>query len=134
MLVAVVDDEQSVRRALERLLRSAGYAVESFGSGCAFLDAVQVRRPDCAVLDVHMPQMDGVEVQARLAQWDASVPVVIITGHDSPLTRERMLRLGVAAYLRKPVDDEVLLAAIRNAIASGTRPRARSAADANGDL
>ena len=109
-LVAVVDDEEPIRKALTRLLRSAGLDVESFLSGSAFLESILSHRPDCVVLDLHMPVMSGFDVQARLA--DSGVPVVIITGHDSDETRARALAGHPAAYLRKPVNDQVLLDAI----------------------
>ena len=91
-IVAIVDDEQSVRKALERLLRSAGYSVEAFGSGNEFLDSIRMRKPDCVVLDLHMPEMDGFEVQTQLVERGARVPVVVITGHDSPKNHERALK------------------------------------------
>lgn len=118
-VIAVVDDERSVRKALERLFRSAGFAVETFGSGSDFLDSIQARLPSCLVLDLHMPQMDGFEVQARLAKRAARVPIVVITGHDSQESRERALAQGACAYLRKPVDDRLLLDAIRSALSGG---------------
>jgi FixJ family two-component response regulator len=80
-LIAVVDDEEPVRKALTRLLRSADLDVETFPSGVEFLESLPTRRPDCVVLDLHMPLMDGFEVQARLAESSAPVPVVTITGH-----------------------------------------------------
>lgn len=118
-VIAVVDDEQSVRKALERLLRSAGYTVETFGSGSEFLELTHARTPDCLVLDLHMPQMDGLEVQTRLATCASSVPIVVITGHDSPQSRERAFAQGACAYLRKPIDDRTLLDAIQLALSGG---------------
>ncbi len=115
-LIAVVDDEESVRKALHRLLRSAGFAVETFASGAEFLVSVRDHQPACVVLDLHMPQVDGFAVQASLAQSAAQVPVVILTGHDTPEARARVLAQGAKGYLRKPVDDLALLAAIESAI------------------
>jgi FixJ family two-component response regulator len=115
-LIAVVDDEESVRKALRRLLRSAGYAVETFASGAEFLESVRDHAPACVVLDLHMPQVNGFEVQASLAQAGAQVPVVILTGHDTPESRERVMAQGAKGYLRKPVDDLALLATIDAAI------------------
>ena len=116
-LVAVVDDEESVCRALQRLLRSAGFAVKTFSSGSMFLTELPSRRPDCLVLDVHMPRMSGFDVQARLAELGERVPVVIITGHDTPETRDRAIGGGASAYLRKPADDQAILDAVSAAIA-----------------
>jgi len=97
-----------------RLLR--GFTVETFASGAEFLRAVQGHEPDCVVLDLHMPEMSGFDVQGALASGHAGVPVVVITGHDTPESRARALRLGAKAYLCKPVNDEALLAAIGTAI------------------
>lgn len=114
--MAVVDDEESVRRALGRLIRAAGFGVETFATGVDFLQSLQRHRPDCVVLDMRMPLLNGFEVQAELTRTQAHVPVVIITGDDSPESRERMLRHGARAYLRKPVDETMLVEAIQGAI------------------
>lgn len=119
-LIAVVDDEESIRKALTRLLQSAGLDVETFASGAKFLESIPTRRPDCVVLDLHMPVMNGFEVQARLAEFVTPVPVVIITGHDSAETHDRALAGQPMAYLRKPVDDQALLDAIKLALAHKT--------------
>lgn len=115
-LLAVVDDDDDVRVALRRLVSSAGFAVETYASGAEFLHSVDDHEPDCVVLDLHMPEMSGFQVQGALAQHHANVPVVIITGHDTPEARTRALRLGAKAYLCKPVDGEALLSAIGAAI------------------
>jgi FixJ family two-component response regulator len=115
-LVAVVDDEESVRRALGRLIRSAGFGVETFASGVEFMQSLQLHQPDCVVLDVRMPQVSGFEVQAALVRSGFELPVLIITGDDSPESRDRTLRQGARAYLRKPVDEAMLIAAIRGAV------------------
>jgi FixJ family two-component response regulator len=114
--IAVVDDEEPVRVALGRLLRSARFAVETFGSGGEFLDSLKTHQPDCVVLDLHMPGLNGFAVQARLLSAGFSLPVVVITGQDSPGIREHVLAGGAAAYLRKPIMDQILLDAIRRAI------------------
>jgi FixJ family two-component response regulator len=121
-LIAVVDDEDPIRKALMRLLRSAGLDAVAFSSGGEFLDSLSDRpanRPDCVVLDLHMPVVSGFMVQAQLAE--SGLPVVIITGHDSDETRDRALAGKPAAYLRKPVHDQVLLDAIY--LALGNHPR-----------
>ena len=117
-LIAVVDDEEPVRKALMRLMCSVGLSVETFGSGAAFLKSIDTRLPDCVVLDLHMPQMDGFNVQASLARQCAALPVIIITGHDSPSARERAMEGGASAFLRKPVLDRTLLDAISAATSS----------------
>ena len=115
-LLAVVDDDADVRMALMRLVSSAGFAVETFATGAEFMRSVDDHEPDCVVLDLHMPGMSGFDVQGALAVAHAAVPVVVVTGHDTPESRTRALRLGARAYLCKPVDDEALLAAIFAAI------------------
>ena len=115
-LIAVVDDEESVRKALGRLIRSAGFSVETYASGVEFMQSLQRHRPDCVVLDLRMPLVNGFDVQSALVRSGAGVPVVIITGDDSPASRERTLRQGAHAYLRKPVDDAMLIDAIHTAV------------------
>jgi FixJ family two-component response regulator len=133
-LIAIVDDEESVRKALQRLIRSAGFAVETFPSGAEFLESMARHQPDCLVLDLHMPQVNGFEVQVRLNLAGVRVPVVVITGHDTPEARARTMDQGAKAYLRKPVDDLALLAAINEAIAGAGEPsrNARHAPKGNG--
>ena len=110
--VAVVDDEEPIRKALQRLMRSAGLSVETFGSGAEFLKSIETRVPDCVVLDLHMPHMSGFSVQAHLARKCAALPVIIITGNDLPNARDRAMAGGASAFLRKPVLDRTLLGAI----------------------
>ena len=121
-MVAVVDDEESVRRALGRLLRSAGFNVETYCSGAEFLLSLPEHMPDCLVMDLHMPDLSGFDVQVLLERERVNVPLVVITGHDTPEGRSRVMGRGANAYLRKPVDDTLLLAAINEAIggAGGT--------------
>jgi FixJ family two-component response regulator len=121
LLIAVVDDEEPVRKALMRLMRSVGLRVEMFGSGAEFLTSLETRLPDCVVLDLHMPHMDGFSVQASLARKCAALPVIIVTGHDLPKARERAMAGGASAFLRKPVHDRTLLDAISAATDCATR-------------
>jgi FixJ family two-component response regulator len=122
-LIAVVDDEESVARALNRLLRSAGLDAETFTSGRKFLDSLQDHAPDCVVLDLHMPEVDGFEVLSQLAQTLAQVRVVVISGRDTPGARERAIVGGAKAYLHKPVDGQALLEAIATAMAPAPETR-----------
>ena len=116
MLIAVVDDEDLIRRAVVRLLRVAGYAANSFASGHAFLQSWRIERPDCVVLDLKMPGLSGIEVQRALDEAGARLPVVIITAHDEPGAREECMRLGAVAYLRKPLNGSTLLDALQDAV------------------
>jgi FixJ family two-component response regulator len=120
--VAIIDDDESVRRALRRLLRAANLDADAFASGRDFIDSLAAQVPDCVVLDVHMPGMNGLDVQLQLVRNGFRIPVVVITGHDEPQARAQCLAAGAAAYLRKPLDDVALLDAIHNAAdAAGQR-------------
>ena len=120
--VAIVDDEEPIRKALRRLLRAAGIDAQSYASGQEFLEAAAAQRPDCLVLDLHMPGMSGLQVLRNLKQ---KLPTVIITAHDEPETREQCLNAGACAYLRKPLEDRLLLNAISAAMRSRANPNVR---------
>ncbi len=115
-MVCVVDDDASLLRALRRLLSATGFRVETFGSAEAFLESDHRGRADCLVLDVHLRGQSGLDLQERLAAAGVRTPVVIITAHDDPPTRQRARRLGAVEYLRKPFDDDFLIDAIHKAI------------------
>ena len=116
LMISIVDDEAPVRKALGRLLRASGFDVETFPSGPEFLDSLRRHLPDCTILDLHLPGLSGLEVQQRLRQENIAVPCIIITGKDEPGLGERALASGAAAFLRKPLDQEALLAAITEAV------------------
>lgn len=115
-LIAVVDDEEPIRKALQRLLRSAGFETVAFASGLEFLESLATVRPQCLVLDLHMPDMTGFQLLERLADTDKQIPVLILTGHDSDEIRDKALIWRPAAYLRKPVHDQTLLDALELAL------------------
>jgi FixJ family two-component response regulator len=115
-VIAVIDDDASVRRALQRLLQSAGFTVETFATAREFLEADNWAQTDCLVLDVHLPGMSGLQFQDYLAASGVSIPIVFITAYDDVSTRERVNRAGAVGYLRKPFDQDTLIAAIRRAI------------------
>jgi len=115
-LVAVVDDDASVRKALSRLLISAGFLVESYSGGAQFLETLAQHTPNCAILDLHMPNMSGLELQGRIIDSGCHVPVIIITAHDEAALHERALRGGALGYLAKPFVDKVLLEAVERAV------------------
>ena len=114
--IAVVDDEEPIRKALKRLLRAAGLEAEAYASGQEFLEGAAKRPPDCVLLDLHMPSMSGEQVLRQIRRMAASPPVVVITAHDSPETSEQCFAAGAVAYLRKPLDDRLLLNAISAAL------------------
>ncbi len=110
--IAIVDDEEPVRKALKRLLSASGLDAEAYASGKDFLEASALRRPDCLVLDLHMPGMSGLQVLQALRSAAAALPTIVITAYDEPHTREQCLAAGASAYLRKPLDERLLLNAI----------------------
>lgn len=114
--VAVVDDEEIVRNALGRLLRCLGFEVTAHASGAAFLDTLTTRTPDCLLLDVNMPALDGFGVIAELRRREVPVPIVLMTGYDTPEIRERATSVQAGAFLRKPLDADDLVASIERAI------------------
>ncbi len=114
--VAVVDDEESVRRALVRLLRASEMDVEAYPSGQAFLKSLEDGRPDCVVLDLQMTGITGREVQRRLAAANVYLPIVIVTAHDESSMRDQCIADGASTYLRKPLRGDILIRSIRDAI------------------
>lgn len=115
LTVAVVDDEPAVRKALSRLLRTAGYESKDYGGAEEFLRALAQERFTCLILDVQMPGMSGLELQASLASRHVRLPVIVISARDDRETRASMLAAGAVAYLTKPVDDAALFAALQAA-------------------
>jgi len=114
--VYVVDDDPSMRRALERMFRTVGFAVEIFDSAAALLAHDRESVPCCAVLDVHMPAVDGLALHARLREAGRTVPVVFITGHGDVPTSVRAMKTGAIDFIEKPFSDEDLMAAVRRAL------------------
>ena len=116
-LVFVVDDEESVRNALGRLLAASGLTVKVFAHGVDFIDAVSAHRPDCLVIDLHMPGLTGLDVLRQLMQLELRVPAIIITAHDEPDSRTQCIAAGARAYLCKPLDAQELLDTIQEVCA-----------------
>jgi two-component system, LuxR family, response regulator FixJ len=116
--VYVVDDDASVCNALRRLLKSANYRVQIYGSAEEFRLADFKGNPGCLVLDIRLPGISGFELQEELQATGVRMPVIFITGHDRAGMEEQAMMLGATAYLRKPFDEEALLGAIRMAIKS----------------
>jgi FixJ family two-component response regulator len=116
-LVAIVDDDASVRKALRRLLGATGYVVETFAGGAEFLARDSSRPVDCLVLDVRMTGLTGLDLQRHLEDAQRELPIVMITGHGSADVRLRALAAGAVAVLDKPFSDQTLLDAIRRALA-----------------
>jgi len=116
--VAIVDDEESVRISLRRLCHALGLEATVFASGPELIDFLETGAPapDCLLLDAHMPDMTGLEVQHRLASRGDSFPVLIYTADDAPEAQARHLAAGASAYLRKPLGSDELFAAVARAM------------------
>ncbi len=125
--VYVVDDDDAVRDSLALLLEAAGLRVEAFAGAAAALARCRDQRPACVVTDVRMPEMDGLELQRRLAQMHAQLPVIVITGHgDVPLAVQAM-KAGAVDFIEKPFSDDLILASIETAVARERRGAGSSA-------
>jgi len=126
-VVHVIDDDEVVRQSLAFLLSSAGLAVRVHESAVAFLDVLPEVQEGCVITDIRMPQMDGLELQRRLHEMRTALPVIVMTGHgDVPLAVEAM-KAGAIDFIEKPFDDEILLSAIRSALARRARDSERDA-------
>jgi FixJ family two-component response regulator len=116
-VVYVIDDDESVCRALARLIRSVGLTVETFPSAAAFLDRKPVDRPACLVLDVRLPGASGLELQEALGRAQRTMPIIFITGHGSVPMSVRAMKSGALDFLQKPFNDQELLDGIQRALA-----------------
>jgi FixJ family two-component response regulator len=118
-VVFIVDDDASLRRSVERLVRSLGLDVQTFASAREFLDGARAERPGCLVLDVRMPGSSGLDLQRELAKRGVEIPIIFLTAHgDIPMT-VRAMKAGAVEFLTKPVKPGDLLAAVRAAIERG---------------
>jgi len=116
--VAIVDDDEAVRVALEGLLRSAGMPVRAFESAEGFIESGQQFQAACLIADIRMPGMSGLELQAKLNTEGCRIPIVFITAHGDAKMRMQALRAGAVEFLAKPFDDEALLESVRAALES----------------
>ena len=117
-LLSIVDDDLSVRRSARRLLRAAGFRVDAFASAEEFLTSGRAEETACLILDLRMPGMSGLQLQRRLAEGAKPIPIIFLSAHSSPDEERLALLAGAGQFLQKPVNKEVLLSAIRNAIKS----------------
>ena len=124
-LISVVDDDDSVRESLSALIRSLGFRVMVFSSGEGFLHSDHPLQTDCLILDVHMPRMNGIEVQRALAAKHFAIPVIFFTGDGDAEARTRALKDGAVECLLKPFSDQALLNAIDRALNSDGDPTER---------
>jgi FixJ family two-component response regulator len=115
-VVYVVDDDVSVRESLEALLRWAGLNVRAFSTASAFIATQMPAAARCLVLDIELPDINGLELQARLTGMRGELPVIVATGHATVTSSVRALKAGAVEFLTKPIDDEALLTAVRRAL------------------
>lgn len=122
-LVSVVDDDQAFRDSMRRLLRSLGYSNAVFPSAADFLASPQRSATGCLIADIHMPAMTGIELYMHLIDTGQPIPTILITAYPDDSDREKVLKLGVACYLRKPLVENDLIGCLNSALARGTAPR-----------
>jgi FixJ family two-component response regulator len=115
-IICIIDDDESIRRALRRLIRSAGWDAETYASAEDFLQTGGSVKPACLILDMHLPGLSGLQLQARLHAEGRNVPVVFITAYASEQMHEAALRAGAVAFLEKPFEEQPLLDAVRRAV------------------
>ncbi|WP_058555262.1 response regulator FixJ [Thiohalocapsa sp. ML1] len=122
--VFVVDDDQAMRSSLQWLIESMGMRVETYASAQDFLDAYYPGRAGCLLLDVRMPGMSGLELQAYLARREQRIPVIMITGHGDVSMAVKAMKSGAVDFIEKPFDDEALIISIKNALQHDEKQRA----------
>ena len=115
-IVMIVDDDDSIRKSVRRLMKSFGFAVETFASAEEFLGSERLEKTSCLILDVHMPGMNGLELQKQLVASGCAIPIIFITAFADDRARGEAMTAGAAAYLIKPFGDEELVDCIRTAL------------------
>ena len=115
-VIAIVDDNDSFRRATMSFIRSLGYAVVQFASAEAFLKSDRLQETDCVISDVHMPGMNGVELQGKLIAQGYHLPIIFVTAFPEIKARAQALAAGAIGFLAKPFNDEMLIACLNEAI------------------
>jgi FixJ family two-component response regulator len=115
-VIAIVDDDAAICRALTRLVHAVGWSAVAFASAEAFLQAGVQEPPDCLILDIRLPGMSGIELLEHCVAAGMSLPVILITAHNDVQVRRRAARAGAVAFLHKPVDEQDLLQAIRRGL------------------
>jgi FixJ family two-component response regulator len=126
LLVSVVEDDQFFRDSMRRLMKSMGYAVESFPSAADFLASPRLAETDCLIADVHMPVMTGVELYRHLVGAEHAIPTILVTAYPNDVDRVRALNDGVVCYLRKPVNEQDLKRCLHAALGSVETPEKNS--------
>lgn len=132
--IAIVDDDSGVRDSLTVLLSAAGYRTREYGSAEAFLREPLEGNPGCAIIDLRLPGIDGLALQAEMGRRGLSMPVILVTAHGDVASARQALRTGAVDFLEKPIDNEELLNAVRNAVEGRDRAQLERAADARATL
>jgi FixJ family two-component response regulator len=118
-LISLVDDDQSFRDSMRRLIKSLGYAVAPFSSAAEFLASTKLGATACLVADIHMPAMTGIELFSHLIETGNAIPTVLVTAYPDDSVQAHVLAAGVKCYLRKPLEEAHLICCLRSAIARG---------------
>jgi FixJ family two-component response regulator len=118
-LVCIVDDDESVREALEGLMESVGFRVQAFQSAMDFLASTDLGETACVIVDIHMPRISGIELHRRLTELGHDIPTILVTAYPNEAVRDRALADGVVCYLTKPFDDNSLIGCVRSALQNG---------------
>jgi FixJ family two-component response regulator len=122
-LISIVDDDESVREAVEGLIESLGFRVRTFQSATEFLACPEIADTSCMIADVQMPQMSGLDLYRRLGELGHAIPTILITAYPNDGVRDTLLAAGVVGYLVKPFDDDALIECVRSALRN-TKPTA----------
>ena len=117
-VISIVDDDESVREAIESLMKSVGYIAKVFSSAGEFLKSEYLNDTGCLILDLQMPGMSGLELQSRLAASRSRVPIIFISAHSDAEARARALEAGAIGFLQKPFSEDALLDAIKSSLAA----------------
>jgi FixJ family two-component response regulator len=125
-LISIVEDDRFFRESMRRLMRSLGYSVEAFPTAADFLASHRLAETGCLIADVHMPAMTGLELHSRLGETGHAIPTILVTAYPDESVKARALSAGVFCYIRKPVDQELLLRCVRAALEIGPRPEENS--------
>jgi len=123
VIIAIVDDDPSVRRGLQRLIQSVGWKPETFASAQEFLARSRAESPNCVLLDLQMPDLSGLDLQKRMAEVGLEIPIVFLTGHGNIPSSVQAMKAGAVQYLTKPVDEQELLQAMEEAVERDRRTR-----------
>ena len=120
-MISVVDDDQSFRDSMRRLLKSLGYSATAFASAAEFLASPRITVTQCLIADIHMPDMSGIELYRHLVQTGLGIPTILVTAYPDDRVQKQMLSEGVRCYLRKPLEESSLIDCLHSAVAHGCR-------------